>query len=188
MSRLTPLLVLAVSALTGCAHTCTPETFFKPTAVAPAGTRVGGNDRHLYFFAGTAVVFRVAECGIALRRSDMSPAMVCIDFWVDEGAAVSWASPRFRFQAPNGDSLGESVLNEPVPAFPGGRDETAPALTGGVMYFETWKHHLLKVEPPAFSSSDFTLQPPDLLINGKQWPTLRFRFQRVTEDVCRLPP
>ena len=83
------------------------------------------------------------------------------------------------------DSLGESVLSDPLPTFRGGRDPTATALTGGVMYFDSWNHHVLTVQAPAFSSTDFTLQPPGLLVNGRQWPTLKVRFQRVTEDVCR---
>ena len=185
MSRLIPLLVLAVSALTGCAHTCAPETFLKPSMVAPAGTRVGGNGRHLYVFAGAPVVMRVAECAAPSRTTDSAPAMICMDFWVEEGATVSWAKPAFLFTAPNGDSLGESVLSDPLLTFPGGRDPTATALTGGVMYFDGWNHHVLTVQAPAFSSTDFTLQPPGLVVNGRQWPTLKFRFQQVTEDVCR---
>jgi hypothetical protein len=187
MNRLIPLLALAVSILTGCATTCGPETFFKPTMVAPAGTRATGNDRYLYVFAGTDVVLRVAGCGAARRATDMSPSLVCIDVWADEGVTVAWVAPRFRFQAPNGDLLGESVLNDTALRFPGGPDATAAAVTGGIIYFESWKHEVVQVEPPAFSSADFTLQPPDLLINGRQWPTLKFRFRQVTEDVCRLP-
>jgi hypothetical protein len=187
MNRLILLLALAVSALTGCATTCGPETFFKPTMIAPAGTRASGNDRYMYVFAGTRVVLRVAECGAARRAVGTSPSMVCIDVWADEGATVAWVAPRFRFQAPNGDLLGESVLNDTALRFASGPDETALAVTGGIMYFEGWKHEVVQVEPPAFSATDFTLQPPDLLINGRQWPTLKFRFRQVTEDVCRLP-
>lgn len=182
--RLLP--VFTAIALTGCAHTCQQETFFKSSIVSPATIKTGGNYRHLTVFADNAVMFRVFECGTAYRKSDLSPAMICIALQINEGAEISLVSPDFNFYTPSGSKLGVGRLKNSEQVFPGGREGFAPPLARVLVDSENRKRYLLTVQVPEISLKEFTMQTPELLLNGSPWTQYIFRFKQVTEDVCHV--
>ena len=130
--------------------------------------------------------FRVFECGTAYRKNDLAPALICLEFRVNEGTEITLTSHDFKFTAPDGKALGIGNFKGTSTVFLGGREANAPPIARALSDAENWKRYLLNIEVPPFSSTNFIMSMPELRINGKAFPQFEFMFQRVTEDVCYL--